>query len=211
LGANAKRTGRKGRPRKTAAPGQAASAAGQNGSETPGAAGGSEGGLPPGTALEIRKYPNRRFYDTTRSRHVTLADLHALILAGHDLHVTDAQSGADITHAILTQIILENEAPKLELFPVRMLHQIIRTQRQFLGDVMADFFRGWLEAQRRSQQQWMEVMSQLFGGLPRGDASGGQVPNPWAAMNPLEWTQRMMQTWAQGGSQAGGDKGPRQG
>ncbi len=51
--------------------------------------------------LEIKKYPNRRFYDVTRSRHVTLNDLHELVQAGNEIVVTDTATGADITNIVL--------------------------------------------------------------------------------------------------------------
>ena len=67
--------------------------------------------------FEIKKYPNRRFYDVTRSRHVTLNDLYELVQVGERILVTDSKTGADITNIVLTQIILEHDPPKLDLFP----------------------------------------------------------------------------------------------
>jgi polyhydroxyalkanoate synthesis repressor PhaR len=80
--------------------------------------------------LEIRKYSNRRLYDTTRSRHITAVDLHRLVREGYDVVVTDSATGADITHQVLAQMIVEREAPKLEVFPATLLHEIIRANQQ---------------------------------------------------------------------------------
>jgi len=80
--------------------------------------------------LEIRKYSNRRLYDATRSQHITSEDLYQLVRDGYDVVVTDSATGADITHQVLAQMILEREAPKLEVFPATLLHEIIRANQQ---------------------------------------------------------------------------------
>ena len=71
--------------------------------------------------LDIRKYPNRRYYDATHSKHLTLDQIRDLVRDGYDIKVTDSKTGADITAQLLTQIILELETPKLDTFPVAML------------------------------------------------------------------------------------------
>ena len=84
----------------------------------------------PKPRLEIRKYPNRRLYDVTRSQHLTADELYELIRAGHDVTVVDSATGADITHQILTQMILERDSSKLEVFPTTLLHEIIRANQR---------------------------------------------------------------------------------
>lgn len=116
----------------------------------------------PGPLL-IRKYPNRRYYDSTRSCHVTQNDLHALIADGYDVVITDAASGEDITNVVLTQMILDHHAAKLAVFPPAILHQVIRTQQQFLGGIFEQFFRQAAEAQRATQAQWAEFFQRSFG------------------------------------------------
>lgn len=138
--------------------------------------------------LQIKKYANRRFYDATRSRHITLADMHRLIVEGAELRVMDASTGEDITNAILTQIILEQDPPKLEFFPAAVLHQVIRTQRQLLGGVMEQFFNQWLATQRASQERWINLLRGVF-----GSAS--------PPLNPLAWTEQMLRTLTPGGLQ----------
>ncbi len=117
---------------------------------------------PSDNRLKIKKYANRRFYDASRSTHVTLSEMRDLICEGFDLQIIDSKTDEDITNIVLTQIILEHDPPKLDLFPSAILHQVIRTQQQFLGSVMEDFFRQWLDTQRASQQRWMNLMGSLF-------------------------------------------------
>ncbi|MCA9242663.1 MAG: hypothetical protein KDA32_01815 [Phycisphaerales bacterium] len=116
--------------------------------------------------LQIKKYPNRRFYDATNSRHITLGDLRDEILAGREIRVTDSRSGEDLTNAILTQIILEKDPLKLGVFPPAILHQIIRTQHQHLGGVFEQWLRQSIEAQRASQEQWAKFLRNTMGGAP---------------------------------------------
>ncbi len=85
--------------------------------------------------LVVKKYPNRRLYDTAESRYITLEDLAARIKKGSDVLVQDATSGADLTQATLTQIILESRGGA-KLLPVPLLLRLIR-----LGDeALAEFF-----------------------------------------------------------------------
>jgi len=85
--------------------------------------------------LVVKKYPNRRLYDTSESRYITLEDLAARIKAGSDVLVQDVQSGADLTQATLTQIILESRGGA-RLLPVPLLLRLIR-----MGDeALAEFF-----------------------------------------------------------------------
>ncbi len=131
--------------------------------------------------LNIKKYPNRRFYDSTRGCNVSLADLHELIVAGHDLAVVDSATGEDITNQILTQLILERHAPKLSIFPAAILHQIIRTQEQFLGSVLEQFFRQTIEAQRAAQAEWAKMWQSAFG-MPTSPMG-----------SPADWTRVWME------------------
>ncbi|MGE0482408.1 MAG: polyhydroxyalkanoate synthesis regulator DNA-binding domain-containing protein [Phycisphaerae bacterium] len=143
---------------------------------------------PASRAVSVKKYPNRRFYDATHSRHLTLSEMHDLICAGHDLQITDSQSGADITNVVLTQIILERDADKLAAFmPANILHEIIRTQHQYLGAVVDRFFRQVLDAHRASQDRWAQFLQNTLGVNPL-------APPPGAAA-PLDWTRFWMGAW----------------
>jgi len=88
----------------------------------------------PGKHLEIKKYANRRYYDATHSRHLTLDEIQTLIQQGFDLKVVDAKTSADITAQVLTQIILELDTSKLDSLPVPLLVRIIRMNDQLVKD-----------------------------------------------------------------------------
>lgn len=89
----------------------------------------------------IKKYPNRRLYDTEQSRYITLADVRELVMQGERLQVRDANSGDDLTRSVLLQIMLEEEAGGQPLFSANMLAQIIR----FYGGTMQGLFTRYLE------------------------------------------------------------------
>ncbi|MCH8149102.1 MAG: hypothetical protein IH987_14155 [Planctomycetes bacterium] len=77
--------------------------------------------------LQIRKYPNRRYYDATRSRHVRLLDIRKAVQAGCSVCVRDSRTGEDITNQVLGQIILHNDGVKLSVIPTEALHHLIRS------------------------------------------------------------------------------------
>jgi polyhydroxyalkanoate synthesis repressor PhaR len=78
-----------------------------------------------GGKVTIKKYANRRLYDTERSTYITIDNLAAMIREGRDFEVIDAKSGEDITHQVLTQIIVEEEARGTTMLPVNFLRQLI--------------------------------------------------------------------------------------
>ncbi|MEE9294783.1 MAG: polyhydroxyalkanoate synthesis regulator DNA-binding domain-containing protein [Phycisphaerae bacterium] len=131
--------------------------------------------------LSIKKYGNRRFYDSTRSCHVTLKDMYELVGDGYELQVTDGKTGNDITNLVLTQILLERDAPKLDIFPASMLHQVIRTQREFLGSVVEQFFAQVLETHKTSQEQWIKFIRNTL---------GVDLTQP---LNPMDWRRGLME------------------
>src|SRR6516164_7740552 len=120
--------------------------------------------------LEIKKYPNRRYYDATHSRHFTLEEIRTLIQQGYDIHVTDAKTCADITAQILTQIILELDTPKLDSLPVPLLLRLIRMNDQLIKDFIEKYFNQALKSFLDYQQQLEEQLRQTHG-LPPGLAS----------------------------------------
>ncbi len=148
-------------------------------------------GIPQQPVVEIRKYPNRRFYDATHSRHVTLPEIHDLICAGRDVLVRDARSGDDITNVVLMQIILERDAPKLAVFPANVLHLVIRTQQQFLGGVFEQFFHQMSAAYRQSQENWARMIGMPPPPPSEAPAAGAGPAPP----TPMEWARRWMQAF----------------
>jgi polyhydroxyalkanoate synthesis repressor PhaR len=89
----------------------------------------------------LKKYPNRRLYDTEVSSYITLSDVKAMVLKGADFEVRDAKSGEDLTRSILLQIILEEETGGMPMFSSAMLAQIIR----FYGHAMQGMMGSYLE------------------------------------------------------------------
>ncbi|PHS27048.1 MAG: polyhydroxyalkanoate synthesis repressor PhaR [Robiginitomaculum sp.] len=94
----------------------------------------------------IKKYANRRLYDTARSAYITLDDLKAMVHEGTDFVVQDAKTGEDLTHCVLTQIIFEQETQGQHLLPIDFLRQLIR----FYGDSMQNIVPGFLDMSMNS-------------------------------------------------------------
>ncbi len=114
--------------------------------------------------VEIKKYANRRLYNTGTSAYVTLEDLAAMVKTGEDFIVHDAKTGEDITRPVLTQIIFEQENKEGQnLLPIAFLRQLIR----FYGDSMQMLVPRYLEASiesfTREQEKFRDQMAQAFG------------------------------------------------
>jgi polyhydroxyalkanoate synthesis repressor PhaR len=116
----------------------------------------------------VKKYGNRRLYDTDSSRYITLEELTEKIRAGAEVKVVDAKSGADLTQATLTQVIIEARGAG-SFLPVPLLHQLIR-----LGDdALAEFFN-----------RYVQLALEMYLQLKSGATSLGPF-NPFAALNPF--------------------------
>ncbi len=102
----------------------------------------------------IKKYPNRRLYDTRTSSYITLADVKELVLKSEQFQVVDAKSGDDLTRSILLQIILEEEAGGMPMFTSDLLSQLIR----FYGNAMQGMVGNYLE---KNMQTFVQVQKQL--------------------------------------------------
>src|SRR3974390_533966 len=119
--------------------------------------------------VTIKKYANRRLYNTGTSTYVTLEDLAAMVKVGEDFIVYDAKTGEDITRSVLTQIIFEQENKEGQnLLPIAFLRQLIR----FYGDSMQMLVPRYLEVSidsfTREQEKFRQHMAQTFGGSPFG-------------------------------------------
>lgn len=133
--------------------------------------------------LEIKKYPNRRYYDATHSRHLTLDEIRSLIQEGCDITVTDAKTGDDITAQVLTQIILELETAKLDSFPVPLLLRLIRMNDQLVKDFIESYFnqalKSFLDYQRAIEAQVRQAQP-LPSGFPSISAWTEAMLKPFA-------------------------------
>ena len=115
--------------------------------------------------VTIKKYANRRLYNTATSSYVTLDHLCEMVKDGIDFVVYDAKSGEDITHTVLTQIIMEEESKGHNLLPIKFLRQLI----PFYGDSLAGFVPRYLEVSMdsfsRDQERMRSYVEQAFGGF----------------------------------------------
>jgi polyhydroxyalkanoate synthesis repressor PhaR len=91
-----------------------------------------------GDPIQIKRYPNRRYYARNTSQYVSLQEIEDMVQAGETVEIRDSQSGDDLTRAVLTQIIMERQPEKMSLFPSDMLHFIVRS-----NDAMSDFLRDY--------------------------------------------------------------------
>jgi polyhydroxyalkanoate synthesis repressor PhaR len=109
----------------------------------------------------IKKYPNRRLYDTAHSGYITLVDVKEMVLEGIEFQVVDAKSGEDLTRSILLQIILEEESAGLPMFSSEMLAQMIRfygtAQQTVMGQYMEQNVKAFLAIQKKMQEQARQV------------------------------------------------------
>ena len=115
----------------------------------------------------IKKYPNRRLYDTNTSTYITLAEVKQLVMASENLVVRDAKTGEDITRSIFLQIILEEEAGGRPMFTEAALANIIR----FYGHAMQGFMGSYLE---KNVQMFTDVQARM------AEQSQGMTPEAWA-------------------------------
>ena len=111
----------------------------------------------------IKKYPNRRLYDTELSKYVALVDLRKLIHDGVDIKVIDSQSGEDLTRNILIQIITEQEGGNEALFSTDMLMEIIRNYDEAIHDVFQSYLDQSMRAFTEQQEYIQQSMEELVG------------------------------------------------
>ncbi|MET7140411.1 polyhydroxyalkanoate synthesis repressor PhaR [Xanthomonas sp. PPL139] len=129
----------------------------------------------------IKKYPNRRLYDTEISSYITIEDVRQLIIDGEEFEVRDAKTGEDLSRAVLLQIIADQEQDGEPMLSTQLLSQIIR----FYGDSLQGFMGNYLERSMQvfldQQQQFRQQMGNLLG------------QTPWTMMNQL--TERNLELW----------------
>ncbi len=94
----------------------------------------------PQEVIQIKRYPNRRFYARATSKYVTLPEIEEMIREGNSIEVRDSQTSEELTHQVLTQIILERHPDRIQLFPVDMLHSIVRSN-DMVSEFLRDYFR----------------------------------------------------------------------
>lgn len=112
----------------------------------------------------IKKYANRRLYDTESSSYITLEHLSRMTRAGRDFKVVDARSGDDITHSVLTQIIVEEENRGATLLPVSFLRQLISMYGDQMQSMVPHYLEASMQAFRRNQEQVRSTMMGVMAG-----------------------------------------------
>lgn len=114
----------------------------------------------------IKKYANRRLYNTESSSYITLDHLALMTREGRDFKVIDAKTEEDITHNILTQIIMEEENRGQTMLPVSFLRQLISLYGDSMQSMVPQYLEASMEAFRRNQAQFRSAMEGAFAGGP---------------------------------------------
>ena len=111
----------------------------------------------------IKKYANRRLYDTTSSKHITLDGIHKLIVQGHDVTIIDDTSGEDISRSVLLQIIAEREQGGRPMLDTEFLTRILRAygnpMQDMVGEYLSKSFDAFMKQQKRYQEQMRAAMA----------------------------------------------------
>jgi polyhydroxyalkanoate synthesis repressor PhaR len=127
----------------------------------------------PGGPRVLKKYPNRRLYDTQLSTYITLADVKAMVLSAERFEVRDAKTGEDLTRSILLQIILEEESGGVPIFSAPMLSQLIR----FYGHAMQGMMGSYLE---KNLQTFTDIQARLAEQSKGLYDPSAQTPEMWS-------------------------------
>jgi polyhydroxyalkanoate synthesis repressor PhaR len=139
----------------------------------------------PDDVIIIKKYANRRLYDTESSTYITLERLAELVRQKRQFQVLDAKSGEDITRSVLTQIIMDEESRGSTMLPVNFLRQLISMYGDQMQSVVPQYLEASLDALQRNQSQMREAMAGAF------------TANPFAEM-----ARRNMELFTAGAGQA---------
>jgi polyhydroxyalkanoate synthesis repressor PhaR len=111
----------------------------------------------------IKKYPNRRLYDTKTSSYITLADVKQMVLKQEDFQVVDAKSGEELTRQILLQIILEEESGGVPMFSSDLLSQMIRSYGSAMQGFMGSYLEKNIEAFQQLQKALQDQSQRMYG------------------------------------------------
>ena len=146
----------------------------------------------------IKKYANRRLYDTGTSAYITLEDLCTRVKDGKDFVVVDAKSGQDLTRQVLTQIILEQEIKGFELLPTGFLRNVIR----FYDDKMKGVMQHYLDGSMKTFMTNQEQVKSMFGKAVDGIAQFNQLEE--IARQNVAMFEKTMQMFNPFGAMFGG-------
>jgi polyhydroxyalkanoate synthesis repressor PhaR len=159
--------------------------------------------------VKIKKYANRRLYNTATSSYVTLDHLCQMVKQGTDFVVHDAKTGEDITRSVLTQIIVEEESKGGQnMLPVTFLRQLISFYGDNLQALVPRYLENSMSAFSRNQEQMRAAMQQAFGGMFPFRAPMGTMEE--IGKQNMAMLQNAMKMWAPFGFEAGRPTGAPQ-
>lgn len=118
------------------------------------------------TLITIKKYANRRLYNTETSSYITLETLARLTREGREFKVIDAKTDEDITHGVLTQIIMDEESRGSTLLPANFLRQLIRMYGDSMEGMVPQYLEASMDAFRRNQTQFRDAMKGALSASP---------------------------------------------
>jgi polyhydroxyalkanoate synthesis repressor PhaR len=133
----------------------------------------------------IKKYTNRRLYDATASKHVTLKDIHQLIVAGEQIKVVDDSTGDDITRSVLLQIVAEQEHFGRPILSAQLLHSIVRFYGTAMEGITSQYLEKSVEKLLEQQESMQQQFWQFMGKSPLPNMTG-----------MAEATRKNMELWA---------------
>ena len=134
----------------------------------------------------IKKYANRRLYNTESSSYITLEHLAAMTREGREFKVVDAKSDEDITHNVLTQIIMEAESRGQTMLPVNFLRQLIALYGDSMQAMVPDYLDASMDSFRRNQAQFKTAVEGAFAGSPFADIAKRNMEMFEAAANAFK-------------------------
>ena len=152
--------------------------------------------IPDPMRVQLRRYPNRRYYDAARSQHLTQEGIFRLICEGHQIQVNDSKTGEDITVRVLAQLILEQAPDKLAALPAELLHQIIRSNESLLREFVDKYFYGALTAFIASQRELDRYLRQALGLSDAAQNLRGALPGQNLPFLVPNWAAMMMGPFA---------------
>lgn len=136
--------------------------------------------------ITIKKYANRRLYNTETSSYVTLDDLAGMVKSERDFVVYDAKTGEDLTHGVLTQIILEQESRGQNLLPVNFLRQLIRFYGDSIGRLVPSYLELSIGTLTREQEKFRKQLTDAFGSGPFAPGAFGPASFGTAALDAIQ-------------------------
>ena len=159
---------------------------------------GQDNGKP---TVRIKKYANRRLYNTATSSYVTLDYLSQMVREGQDFTVEDAKTGEDITRSVLTQIIVEEEGKGQNMLPINFLRQLISLYGDNLQFLVPRYLEQSMEAFSKNQEQMRTYMRESFGGIFPFDRFQEM------SKQNIAFFEQAMRMWSPYRGQQGGDAG----